>query len=65
MKAVDKVRELDARWERGEIDKFEFYAATMDHRVSTVVEATGIPAEVIQDRRRYLRQLAEQGRMWS
>jgi hypothetical protein len=58
MKAVEKVRELFDRWERGEIDKFDFYAATLDHRVSTVAEATGIDPDVIRDRRRYLRQLA-------
>jgi hypothetical protein len=58
MKAAEKVREQFDRWERGEIDKFEFYAATMDHRVSLVAEVTGIPVDVIRDRRRYLRQLA-------
>lgn len=56
--AVDQVREQFDQWQRGEIEKYEFYVATLGYRVSTVAEATGIDREVIQDRRRYMRQLA-------
>lgn len=48
------------QWNRGDIDKYEFYAQTLRHRPSTIAEVTGIPRAVVDDRRRYLRQLDEQ-----
>jgi hypothetical protein len=43
------------------IDKFEFYDATKHYSAQAVAEASGIDLGVVQDRRRYLRQLAKQG----
>lgn len=48
---------LAERWEEGLLDKYEFYAQTIRHRPSTIAEVTGIPRAVVDDRRRYLRQL--------
>lgn len=46
-------------WETGVIGKYEFYGETLRHRPSTIAQVTGIDKAVIEDRRRYLRQLAE------
>lgn len=56
----DRIATLLYRWETGVIDKYDFYAETMNHRPSLIAEVTGIKKSVIEDRRRYLRQLAKQ-----
>jgi hypothetical protein len=44
----------------GAIDKFEFFSATMNYTATQVAEKSGIDHGVVLDRRRYLRQLANQ-----
>jgi len=58
MSQRDEVQRLFGQWERDEIEKYEFYAATAKYNVHLVAQVTGISRVVIQDRRRYLRQLA-------
>jgi hypothetical protein len=48
----------------GAIDKFEFFSATMNYSSKLVAELSEIDHGVVLDRRRYLRQLAEQGKCW-
>lgn len=55
-----RIAGLFTLWERGEISKYEFYGETMKHRPSLIAEITGIDRAVIDDRRRYLRQLDKQ-----
>jgi hypothetical protein len=43
-----------------QIDKFEFFDATMNYTPKTIADYTGLDIDVIRDRRRYLRQLAKQ-----
>lgn len=60
--APQRLRELAASWEAKEIDKFEFYDATKGYRAELVAKVADIPVHVVRDRRRYLRQLAKQGK---
>lgn len=60
LNARDRVATLFYRWEAGQIDKYEFYGETLKHRPSLIAEITGLDRAVIDDRRRYLRQLGEQ-----
>ena len=60
LKPRDRVATLFYRWEAGQIDKYEFYGETLKHRPSLIAEITGLDRAVIDDRRRYLRQLGEQ-----
>jgi hypothetical protein len=46
-------------WETGSISKYDFYDATMGNTPKLISEVTGIDIDVIKDRRRYLRQLAQ------
>lgn len=55
------VQSLLDRWDGGEIEKYEFYAATAEINIHLVAQVTGIKRSVIYDRRRYLRQLAAMG----
>jgi hypothetical protein len=48
-------------WQRGTVEKFEFYHRTRGYAAQRVADITGIDIDVIRDRRRYLRQLAKQG----
>lgn len=53
----------------GEIEKYEFYAATASYPAELVSAAADIPLPVVLDRRRYLAQLAQMGddtdrRLW-
>lgn len=48
---------LVARWSAGEIDKFEFDAATARYPALQVARVADVPVEVVRKRRRYLRQL--------
>jgi hypothetical protein len=56
----DLVAALLAQWDNMEIDKYDFYEATMPFTPAFIAEVTAIDLAVIKDRRRYLRQLAEQ-----
>lgn len=58
--AAQTIKTLTELFEAGEIGKFDFYDATMNYRASLVAEVSGIDLAVVQDRRRYLRQLAKQ-----
>ena len=60
MSQRDEVQTLSDQWERGEIEKYEFYGATASYNIHLVSQVTGIKRSVIWDRRRYLRQLEEQ-----
>lgn len=59
LKPRDRVATLFYRWETGVITKYDFYGETLKHRPSLIAEITGIDRAVIDDRRRYLRQLGE------
>ena len=54
-----RIAGLFTLWQRGEISKYTFYGETLKHRPSLIAEITGIDRAVIDDRRRYLRQLGE------
>jgi hypothetical protein len=56
----DRLAHLVRQFGAGAIDKFEFYHLTRDYPAAEVAAAGDIPLEVIQDRRRYLGQLAQQ-----
>jgi len=55
-----RIAGLFTLWENGEIDKYTFFAETLKHRPSLIAEITGLDRAVIDDRRRYLRQLGKQ-----
>lgn len=48
-----------ADFQAARIEKYEFYARTADYPAAQVASAADIPIDVVLDRRRYLRQLAE------
>jgi hypothetical protein len=54
--AAKRIRldELVAGFGAGEVEKYEFYAATMDYPAAEVASAADIDIEVVLDRRRYL-----------
>ena len=54
---MNKLQVLAAQFAAGEMDKYEFYEATMGFGIHAIHLATGIDHDVIRDRRRYLRQL--------
>ena len=54
-----RIETLFYRWQTGVIDKYEFYGETLRHRPSLIAAITGIDRAVLDDRRRYLRQLGE------
>lgn len=55
--AAQTIKTLTAQFEAGEIDKFDFYDATMNYPAKLVADVSGININVVKDRRRYLRQL--------
>lgn len=58
--AKQSIETMLTLWQSGQMEKYEFYDATIGYPAKSVAAATGIDIDVIRDRRRYLRQLAKQ-----